>query len=317
MQKVLTNQSPTQRQTPKEVTLKSDTNVKYPNAANLFTFCRKILDHKYGGVRVIDQDVGQILGFDPADCSHWKKGKKNIRSIQAMKSIAEHLGVDERLVVDVATGELTVPEAYYEFSGYGAFEVESKIIEAAKKEFYKKNSGSWSTNIEATFKKYFLIDTENIERRVNEIHERINFEEAPLYLPEIVTHYPNFVLKSESSASPSPKVEKYEENGKFHIAYDASLELRPYIRYQIAKAMASHFLAKAPLDSSKLQEYRDHIHDVESNIFAARLLAPTRLIRKEIRQLDASKDIATQLSDSFWVSKAFINRRLKEILTSI
>ena len=64
--------------------------IKYPNSANLFQFCRKVLDHKFGGIRVIDQDVGQILGFDPADCSHWKKGKKNIRSIQAMKSIATH-----------------------------------------------------------------------------------------------------------------------------------------------------------------------------------------------------------------------------------
>ena len=82
--------------------MKSEVTAKYPNSACLFQFCRKVLDHKFGGIRVIDQDVGQILGFDPADCSHWKKGKKNIRSIQAMKSIADHLGVDEKLVVDVA-----------------------------------------------------------------------------------------------------------------------------------------------------------------------------------------------------------------------
>ena len=77
-------------------TMKRSTEIKYPNSANLFQFCRKVLDHKFGGIRVIDQDVGQILGFDPADCSHWKKGKKNIRSIQAMKAIADHLGVDEK-----------------------------------------------------------------------------------------------------------------------------------------------------------------------------------------------------------------------------
>ena len=58
--------------------MKKDMAVKYPHSANLFQFCRKVLDHKFGGIRVIDQDVGQILGFDPADCSHWKKGKKNI-----------------------------------------------------------------------------------------------------------------------------------------------------------------------------------------------------------------------------------------------
>ena len=86
--------------------MKKETVAKYPHSANLFQFCRKVLDHKFGGIRVIDQDVGQILGFDPADCSHWKKGKKNIRSIQAMKSIADHLEVDEKLIVDVASGEI-------------------------------------------------------------------------------------------------------------------------------------------------------------------------------------------------------------------
>ena len=56
--------------------MKETTPSKYPNASNLFKFCRKILDDKYDGVRIIDQDVGQMIGLDPADCSHWKKGKK-------------------------------------------------------------------------------------------------------------------------------------------------------------------------------------------------------------------------------------------------
>src|SRR3954471_6668132 len=116
--------------------MKKATDVKYPNSANLFQFCRRVLYHKFGGIRVIDQDVGQILGFDPADCSHWKKGKKSIRSIQAMKSIAQHLGVDERLVVDVASGDLDELEAFFEFSGYGAFDIDPKLIENAKKDFY-------------------------------------------------------------------------------------------------------------------------------------------------------------------------------------
>ena len=66
---------------------------------------------------MIDQDVGQILGFDPADCSHWKKGKKNIKSIQAMKNIADYLGVDEKLVVDIASGSINDKEAYFEYNG--------------------------------------------------------------------------------------------------------------------------------------------------------------------------------------------------------
>ena len=53
--------------------MKKEVIIKYPNSANLFQFCRKVLDHKFGGIRVIDQDVGQILGFDPADPEGTKK----------------------------------------------------------------------------------------------------------------------------------------------------------------------------------------------------------------------------------------------------
>ena len=109
--------------------------IKYPNSLNLFQFCRRVLDHKFGGIRVIDQDVGQILGFDPADCSHWKKGKKNIRSIQAIKTIADHLGVDEKLVVDVASGEISDCEAFHEYSGYGSSLLDSKVYEARRRIF--------------------------------------------------------------------------------------------------------------------------------------------------------------------------------------
>src|SRR6185295_12883698 len=48
---------------------------RYPNSATLFKFCKEALEMRYeGNVKVIDQDVGSILGYDPADCSHWKKG---------------------------------------------------------------------------------------------------------------------------------------------------------------------------------------------------------------------------------------------------
>ena len=52
---------------------------KYPKSAKLFTFCRKALSLKYqGNVKIIDQDIGAILNFDPADCSHWKRNNQTI-----------------------------------------------------------------------------------------------------------------------------------------------------------------------------------------------------------------------------------------------
>ena len=52
-----------------------------------------------------------------------------------MKNIAEHLGVDEKLVVDVASGEMSDIEAYFEFTGYGSFDIDGKVLESAKKAY--------------------------------------------------------------------------------------------------------------------------------------------------------------------------------------
>lgn len=298
--------------------MKKAQEVKYPNSANLFQFCRKVLDHKFGGIRVIDQDVGQILGFDPADCSHWKKGKKNIRSIQAMKSIAEHLGVDEKLVVDVASGDLDDTEAFFEYSGYGAFSIDAKVFEAAKKDFYRRHAGSWTKDRENEFKDYFNANEAAIDKVVSAIHQRINFLEAPLYLPEVVTAYPELALapqepEKEQAVRVAP-VTVAQKGAETKISYLAGTEMRPYMRYRIAKAMGGHFLNGILPKTEDGNEYTSHLVDVQTNLFAAKLLAPANLLRREMTQINVAKDVVSQLSEVFWVSKTFMNRRLKEIL---
>ena len=297
--------------------MKKVAEVKYPHSASLFQFCRRVLDHKFGGIRVIDQDVGQILGFDPADCSHWKKGKKNIRSIQAMKSIAEHLGVDEKLVVDIAAGDLDDTEAYCEFSGYSAFGLDQKVMEAAKKDFYRRHSGIWTKDKETEFKEYFNTNEPTIDLVVAEIHARINFLEAPLYLPEVAGAYAGLSLTPVESADAGVRVSPVNVARKGDltmVTYASGTEMRPFMRYRIAKAMAGHFLTELVAKAEEAGEYAQHLADVQSNLFAAKLLAPATLIRREMAQVNVARDVVSQLSEIFWVSKTFMNRRLKEIL---
>ena len=296
--------------------MKKATEVKYPHSASLFKFCRRVLDHKFGGIRVIDQDVGQILGFDPADCSHWKKGKKNIRSIQAMKSIAEHLGIDEKLVVDVAAGEIDESEALSEYNGYGAFNIDAKIYETAKKDFYRRNAGTWSKEKEEDFRYYFDLNEAEIDRIIREIHEKIYFKEAPLYLPEVINAYPNIQLvpKDPEELGDKGPVKLSQAEATTQIAYMTGTEMRPFMRYRIAKAMALHFLVPPRSERQELNDYSDHILDVRSNLFAAKLLTPSPLIRAEMSEVNVAKDVVSQLAEIFWVSKNFMNRRLKEIL---
>src|SRR5210317_2210482 len=92
---------------------------RYPHSATLFKFCKEALEIRYeGNVKVIDQDVGSILGYDPADCSHWKKGKKNIHALSTLRSIADHLSLDENLLVEIAAGKIGLEEALFEYRGY-------------------------------------------------------------------------------------------------------------------------------------------------------------------------------------------------------
>jgi hypothetical protein len=299
--------------------MKKTVEIKYPHSANLFQFCRRVLDHKFGGIRVIDQDVGQILGFDPADCSHWKKGKKNVRSIQAMKLIADHLGVDERLVVDVAAGELDDTEAYLEFSGYGAFSIDTKAIETAKKDYYRRHSGSWNKELEGEFKEAFSINESAIDSIVSDIHARINFNEAPLYLPEVAAAHPGLSLVAVDESNHVakdlvPTVSTTRKDQQTLISYRQGSELRPFMRYRIAKAMASHFLNDVGPRNDTFPDLATHISDVQGNLFAAKLLAPANLLRREITQVNVARDVISQLAEAFWVSKTFMNRRLKDMI---
>lgn len=275
-----------------------------------------MLDHKFGGIRVIDQDVGQILGFDPADCSHWKNGKKNIRSIQAVKSIADHLGVDERLIVDVAAGDLGYHEAFNEYQGYGAFAISTGILDSAKKDYYRRHAGTWSKNREAEFRRYFDPAVDEIDTVVAEIHRKINLTEAPLYLPEVVAGYPDLRLVGDADYEKRNRalIGVKRGGGTTTITYQAGMEVQPYMRYCIGKAMASHFLDISRFGNEDFAKYAPHALEVTGNLFASRLLVPVDLVRKELASVDVAKDIVTQLAEAFWVSKNFMNRCLKEIL---
>ncbi|MBQ48238.1 MAG: hypothetical protein CMP10_12470 [Zetaproteobacteria bacterium] len=300
--------------------MKKDVPVKYPHSASLFQFCRQVLDHKFGDVRVIDQDVGQILGFDPADCSHWKKGKKNIRSIQAIKSISEHLGIDEKLVVDVASGELDQWEAFHEYDGYGNFNIDNNVYEEAKKDFYRKQANTWTREKEQEFRQYFSLQKEKITSIVEEIHKKINFNEAPLYLPEIVASWPDLTLRPQKTEDETvlpnqSTIKILESENNFEIQYPAVEKMRPWMRFQIAKAMATYFFKKYNLSTpSTIEGVGDHILEVQANVFASRLLVPDQLIEKGLTEVNITRDIISQLAEVFWVSRTFMNLRLKEYL---
>lgn len=289
---------------------------RYPNSATLFKFCKEALEMRYeGNVKVIDQDVGAILGYDPADCSHWKKGKKNIRSLSTLKTIADHLSIDERLLIDVAAGRVGLDEAIFEFRGYGAFGLGGKNSETLRKEYVKNPVKYTGEDTSLTFEDIFDVDRTGVVRVVESIQKTLNFQEAPIYIPELCAAYPSVKIVTDDQLKEpfqaQIEVEAESEKLTFKVR---SQEMQPFVRYALIREFFKHLVRTKNSVVSKLTVCPTEVIEIRANLFAANFLIPGTFLRKEIDRVDATKDIITQLSETFWVSKALMNQRLVDYM---
>ena len=291
----------------------------YPHSATLFRFCKEALEIHYdGNVKVIDQDVGAILGYDPADCSHWKKGKKNIRALATLRSLAEHLRIDEHLLVSIAAGRISLPEAVFEFRGYGDFNLREKPLENLKKDFFK-NPSRWQTDRGVkTFEEVFDVNRAVVARIALEVLRLGRFEETPIYVPEIFNLFPSINLSLVPElAEPFAINNDGEGRGMSCTISYRDEDMKPYIRFLLVKELCKFLcLSQHPL-TERLKPAPQEVLDVQGNIFAGLVLIPDHLLRQEVDSIDSTLDLVTQLTDTFWVSKALMNNRLRDYMDNI
>lgn len=289
---------------------------RYPNSATLFRFCKEALEIRYeGNVKVIDQDVGAILGYDPADCSHWKKGKKNIRSLSTLRTIADHLAIDERLLIDIAAGKMGLDEAIFEFRGYGAFALQGRTTENLKKEFFKNPARYTREESRLTFEDLFDVDRPAVVKAVAAVLELGRFEEAPIYIPEIAQLFANFNVVADETLTQATQVVSEGEALDLKVTVKfRGAEMRPYLRFLVAKELYKFLSTTRHTSVSSLRECPEEILDIRANLFAGLLLVPGTMLRREVERVDTAKDIVTQLADTFWVSKALMNQRLRDYM---
>ena len=289
---------------------------RYPHSATLFKFCKEALEIRYeGNVKVIDQDVGAILGYDPADCSHWKKGKKNIRALATLRSIADHLNIDERLLIDIASGRVGLEEAVFEYRGYGAFGLQGKNLDSLKKEFFK-NSNRWqSEDGIKSFEELFDVNRPAVARVVEGVLNAGEFTESPIYIPELFQLYSNIRLESVDDLEEPVEVQTQGQGKELVTTVRfKGQDMRPYIRFLIAKELYKHLCRSENPVAEGMQGIPPEVMDIQANILAGMLLIPGNLLRKEVEGIDSSLDIVMQLADTFWVSKALMNHRLRDYL---
>ena len=292
---------------------------RYPNSATLFRFCKEALEIRYeGNVKVIDQDVGSILGYDPADCSHWKKGKKNIRALATLRNIADHLSVDERLLIDIAGGKIELEEALFEYRGYGEFALHGRQLENLKKEYFRNPTKWQSDGTIKGFGELFDIDRPSVVRCVEAVLNAGKFSEAPIYLPELFQLYPSISINVDGAQTDAIKVVQNSADSNARTTLNIkSAEMRPYVRYQATRELFRHLCSTGHAAAGKLANGPAEIIDIQSNLFAGMLLVPAAMVRKEVEKIDGSYDIITQLADIFWVSKALMNQRLRDYMENL
>jgi hypothetical protein len=260
----------------------------------LFKFCQKALCHQRDG-KIHDQEVGAILGYNPSDCSHWKRGEKHVKSVFSLAKIAETLGVEVSLVHDVASGAIGVDEAYYEYLEARSLKELVVFMATAPKDQMRSVRS-------------------RMEAFVAELHSQSEFSTAPLYLPEVMRFF-SFI-----NSQPVDMMDKLSrilrvKPGQYTIQLRKG-DLKAQTRMSIARDLArilldgerSRFPELGPLDSSWLA--------FESTVFVANLFLPKSMVLAEIAKLDSRSNIVAEIANLFWTPRSLVGFQLQDTLRS-
>ena len=268
--------------------------VKFPNSVQLFKFCQKVLMSQKGS-KVHDQEVGQILNFNPSDCSHWKRGEKNVRSVFALGKLAEALAVEPTLIHDVASGAVGLDEAFYEWQESNAFKtMVGKAYETSENKMTAARR--------------------RVEAFVAQLHEQSGFSTPPLYLPEVLRFFAFIAVTPTDMMDRLSRVLRVKP-GQYAIQYRKG-DLKPQTRMCIAKDLARIIFEGERERFPELGAVDQQLVEFEEALFIAGLLVPKSIVLAEMSKLDSRKNVISELATLFWVPKSLVCFQLSDILRS-
>ena len=276
--------------------MKRSGSVKFPSSVQLFKFCHRALVAQRGGKKVHDQEVGAILGFNPSDCSHWKRGEKNVKSVFALAKLAETLKVEIALIHDLASGAITLDEASFEWSESNSYRVVLAEARQVDAELQAACRG-------------------RVENFVTSLHQQCSFSTAPLYIPEVMRFF-SFV-----ATQPTEMLDKLSrilriKPGQYSIQFRKG-DLRPQTRLSLAKDLARVIFEGERQRFPELGEAVPELVKFEELLFAANLLVPRGMMRTEIGKFDSRRNVVAELAALFWVPKSLICFQLRDALGDV
>ena len=306
--------------------------IKYPQAISLFEFCKDALRHKYDNrIRIIDQDVGTLVGFEPADCSHWKRGQKDVRNLAHLKNISRHLAVDEAIPVGIALGEITAEEGSYELRGYINHELDEEKESELKKQFFQRPSQWGVPQLEKSFAEVFELKHSLVKEFVSKILNEAYISEAPVNPNTVMASFPKITLQKAANSQDAPMsvktvVEnsltakagaaagkaKVSPNDTYKLVYSGDIK-SPCLRFFVMKELFMHLYRVSHRALGELGSVPKEMVEEHASLFAMHILVPDEILSEEIQTLNQEFDIIQQLSDTFMVSKSLMNTRLWQL----
>ena len=265
---------------------------KFPHSVQLFRFCQQVLSQRKQ-TKVHDQEVGAILGFNPSDCSHWKRGKKNVRSVFALEKLAEALEIEISLIYDIVSGLIGIDEALYEFN--------------QARDFHGEIRGLASID-----EMRLLAVQQRCDKFIDRLHKQAEFIVPPLYLPEVLRFFPFVTAQSTEMVDRLSRILRIKP-GQYCIQFKKG-DLRPQTRMSIVSELTRILLQGERARFPEMGKGDEDLLKYEHYMFMVELLVPKEMLRREMRELDSRKNMVAELATLFWVPKSLIGFQLQNIL---
>ena len=265
---------------------------KFPHSVQLFKFCQKVLSQKKQ-YKVHDQEVGAILGFNPSDCSHWKRGKKNVRSVFALEKLADTLKVEIALIYDIVSGGVGIDEALYEHNQARAY-----------RDCFKQIAALDEARVQMV--------RERCARFVAALHKQCEFVVPPLYLPEVLRFFSFVTAQSAGIVDRLSRILRVKPS-QYCIQFKKG-DLKPQTRMSVVSDLARVLLQGERARFPELGEIDEDLAKFEQYLFTLELLAPRHMLQRELAELDTRRNMIAELATLFWVPKALIGFQLQDIL---
>ena len=276
--------------------MKRTESVKFPNSIQLFKFCQKVMTHQSGNKKVNDQEIGNILEFNPSDCSHWKRGEKSVRSVFALARLADVLKVEPSVIHDLATGATVLDEAFFEYT-------ESSNLRATLAS--ARDAGTDAMNAARA----------RVEAFVAKLHAQSQFTTAPLYLPEVLRFFSFVQMQPIEMIDRLSRVLRVRA-GHYVINYRKG-DLKAQTRMSVLKDLARIVFEAERSKFPELGTADEKLLAFEQIMFVTALLVPSTMLIDEMARLDSRRNMVSELAALFWVPKSLLTFQLQQVIGGV